>query len=473
MSDTTLHGGLAPARSPSAAQLYRAVWRWHFYAGLYVVPFLLILATTGLIMLCVSVLDGRDGEKRLRVAPSATTLAVSRQAEAALAAVPDGVLKQYMAPLGPTHAALFRVDAGGLARIVAVDPATGRVLDDWSRRAGWYDLADTIHGTLMLGWVGDRMVEIAAGFGIVLILSGLYLWWPRSTGGLRRMLVPDLALRGRGLFRTLHGTLGFYVSIVLFAFLLSGMAWTGIWGETIVQAWSTFPAAKWDNVPLSDVTHAAMNDGGLKEVPWALEQTPMPASGSSAGLDGVPEGTPVTIDSVAALARRLGFGADGRFELNPPLGETGVWTISQDSMSNDSHHPTSDRTVHVDRYSGRILADVGYADYSPAGKAMAVGIALHEGDMGLWNVALNTLFCLSVIALCVSGIALWWLRRPKGAWRLAAPPVPANLPVARGAALTALVVSLLFPLVGLTLIAVLVLDLLVLPRVPGLRRALG
>ncbi len=38
--------------TPSALgiKLYGAVWRWHFYAGLIVVPFLTFLAVTGLIM---------------------------------------------------------------------------------------------------------------------------------------------------------------------------------------------------------------------------------------------------------------------------------------------------------------------------------------------------------------------------------------------------------------------------------------
>jgi uncharacterized iron-regulated membrane protein len=34
-----------PALSGSA--LYAAVWRWHFYAGLFVVPFAVLLAITG------------------------------------------------------------------------------------------------------------------------------------------------------------------------------------------------------------------------------------------------------------------------------------------------------------------------------------------------------------------------------------------------------------------------------------------
>ena len=473
MTDASFTSAVLARRSSASATLYRAVWRWHFYAGLYVVPFLVMLAVTGLMMLWISVLDGREGEKSLSLVTVAAPVAISAQAKAAVAAVPDGVLKQYIAPLGEDRPALFRVDVGDEARMVAVDPSSGTVLDSWSRRAGWYDFANKVHGTLLIGTIGDRMIEIAAGFGIVLVVTGLYLWWPRSGEGLRRMLLPDLRARGRQLFKTLHGSVGFYVSVLLLAFLVSGMSWTGIWGEKYTQAWSTFPAAKWDNVPLSDTTHASMNHGATKEVPWALEQTPMPMSGSDAGMAGVPMGTPVDIDTVTALARTLGFGVDGRFQLNTPSGDTGVWTISQDSMSNDTARPTEDRTVHVDRNTGRVLADVRFADYSVAGKAMAVGIALHEGDMGVWNIALNTLFCLSVIFLAVSGVAMWWMRRPKGSFRLAAPPVPNDVPLAKGVVVLTLLLSFLFPLVGLTLLAVLTLDLLVVSRWPRLKALVG
>ena len=69
---------------------------------------------------------------------------------------------------------------------------------------------------------------------------------------------------------------------MLVFFLVSGLSWANIWGGKFVQAWSTFPAEKWDNVPLSDATHASMNHTPKEEVPWALEQTPMPESGSAA-----------------------------------------------------------------------------------------------------------------------------------------------------------------------------------------------
>ncbi len=465
-SMTSIDTAYPPAQArPGGNKFYFAAWRWHFYAGLFVIPFFCILAVTGMMMLWISWVDGRDGE-RTPVVPQAAALAVSAQAEGALGAVPGGTLKQYVAPRSAGLAAIFRVDRDGDANMVVVNPYTAEVLEIFPRRSGWYDFADGIHSELMLGVTGDRMLEVAASLGMVLIATGLYMWWPREAGW-RAALIPTFG-RGRALWRSLHGVLGFWISIVLVFFLVSGLAWTGVWGEKMVQAWSQFPAEKWDNVPLSDDIHASMNHD-RKEVPWALELTPMPASGSHAGHAGLAEGTVVDIDTLNALAREIGFKA--RYQLNLPAGETGVWTINRDSMNTDDTDPTSDRTVHVDQYTGNILADVRYADYSLAGKAMAVGIALHMGTMGLWSVLANTAVCLAVLFLCISAVVMWWTRRPAGAGgRLAAPPLPKDMPMWQGAVLIGLVVSLAFPLAGLTLIAVLALDGAILSRLPALRR---
>jgi uncharacterized iron-regulated membrane protein len=449
----------------SANKLYFAAWRWHFYAGLFVIPFLTVLAITGMAMLWIAWIDGRDGE-RTEVAPQAIVQPISAQADAAVSAIPNGVLKQYIAPRTNDVAALFRVDADGDATMIAIDPYTAQVIQTFPRRSGWYDFVDGIHGDLMLGVTGDRMLETAASLTLVLIATGLYLWWPREAGW-RHALVPTFG-RGRALWKSLHGVVGIWLSLFLVFFLISGLAWAGIWGGKMVQAWSQFPAEKWDNVPLSDETHASMNHD-RREVPWALEQTPMPASGSDIGAVGV-EGGIVTIDTVDALARDIGF--DARYQLNVPQADAGVWTISRDSMSTDSTDPMSDRTVHVDQYSGKILADVRYEDYSLAGKAMAVGIALHMGTLGLLSVLANSVVCLLVLFLCVSSVVLWWKRRPANAGRLSAPPMPKELPLWQGAALVGLGVSMAFPMAGLALLAVLTFDTLILSRLPKLRHSL-
>ncbi len=450
--------------------LYSATWRWHFYAGLYVIPFFIMLGVTGMAMMFISYFDGRDGEN-IHILPTGDVKSISAQADAVQASFKNGNIIEWINAKEANGVSVFRIKVEDRNHMVAVNPYNAEIEKTWIRQDGWYDFFNDIHGTLLLGDTGDRLIEIAAGLGIILVVTGVYLCWPRNGSSFRTILIPNFTARGRNLLKSLHSTIGFYGSVFMIIFLISGMAWTGIWGEKFVQAWSSFPAEKWSDVPLSDETHASMNHGAMKDVPWGLEKTPMPESGSNAGLDAIPDGIAINADSISEFAYLLGY--EGRFRIHYPNGKQGVWTISQDSMSNDSNDPTSDRTVHIDQYTGKILADINFADYSLPAKAMAVGIAFHEGDMGLWNLILNTVFCLSVIFLSISGVIIWWIRRPEKAGRLVAPPMPMNMPLWNGAIFTGLLLSLLFPLVGLTLLIVLILDLFIFPHLLFLKNAIS
>ncbi len=244
--------------------------------------------------------------------------------------------------------------------------------------------------------MGDRLIEIAASLGIGSHRDGLYLWWPRKGRSLGRALTPELSARRRPLWKSLHQTI-VRGSPSCRGVPAVGPSWAGNLGREVRAGLEHLPAAKWDAVPLSDATHASMNHGGEKRT--------LPL-GAGADADarlrivgrrpGLPEGEAPTLDGIVAFGRSLGF--DVRFQVNLPAGETGVLTLSRDTMSKDSHDPTSDRTIHVDqknRHIRKILADGKFEDYSLAGKAMAVSIPFHEGDMGWWNVIFNTLFCLS------------------------------------------------------------------------------
>ena len=459
--------GTRPSRHPG---FHAVAWRWHFFAGLYVVPFLTMLALTGAVMVFFTGFQTRLG-CTVQVTPQAVTLPVSAQADAVLALRSQATLREYIAPRASDEASWFVVERDGLTEAVAVDPHTAQVLHLVDKQDTVFAWAERIHGTLLIGDVGDRLIEVAAGLGIVMIVTGLYLWWPRGGTRWAQVLVPDLRLQGRLWWRSLHASVGFWISAVLFVFLLTGLSWTGVWGAQFAQPWGTFPAAKWDAVPLSDASHATLNSAGVKEVPWGLEQTPLPASGSAVGVVGVPAGQPVNLDTVAALAKQLGF--SGQNHIHLPKDATGVFTLSADTMSGDLKNPTQDRTVHVDQYSGRVIAEAAFSDYSLVAKGMAVGIALHQGDLGLWNAVLNLLFCAATVFLCVSGIVMWWKRRPARNWRLVAPPVPRDLPLWKTGAVVMCVVALAFPLSGAVLLAVLLLDWLVISRLPALKNRLN
>ena len=255
-----------------------------------------------------------------------------------------------------------------------------------------------------------------------------------------------------------------WTAIFLLGFLITGLAWSGIWGEKMVQAWDSFPAGKWGNppAPVSDQTYATLNNAG-KEVPWALEKKTMPASDPNTDEPRLIDNP--GLDDINQFARKIGF--DGRYQLNLPKGETGVWTISQDSISSDSPNPTADRTVHIDRYNGKVLADIRYADYSVFGKFMALGIALHMGTLGWWSILANIVLCLMLIFIAVSGVVMWWKRRPQGKG-LSAPDHQTPLP--RGALVLLLILGQCFPTAGAVMLAVLLLDRLVITRCKKLQQ---
>ncbi|MCX5514854.1 PepSY domain-containing protein [Kaistia algarum] len=444
---------------PAAAantRLYRAVWRWHFYAGLYVLPFLIMLAVTGGFMMIYSDRSNELGWVS-DVAVAGLPEPVSAQAKAAIAAVPGGLLATYIAPQATNRPAFYEMKQGDAYYAVAVDPYDGKVLatNDESRTPR--TIAEKIHGTLLLGDLGDRLIEVAASLSIVLIVTGLYLWWPRGATRLSRALLPNLSLKGRPFWKDLHKSIGVWTAVFLFLFMLSGLSWTGIWGDRYVKPWSGFPASKWDNIPLSDATHAALNHDILHEVPWALEATPLPASGSKAGSSAVAQ--PVTLDTVAQWAEANGFA--GQFKLSLPADPTGVFTVAYDGRNQDSALPSGDRFVHIDQYTGNILADVRYSDYSVVGKLMAWGIALHKGMAGPINFVFNLVYLTLILLLCVSGVAMWWKRRPAGGF---APPLYAkDFRLTFGVALIAIVLGVIFPLGGIALVGFAVFDFL-LPR---------
>ena len=230
----------------------------------------------------------------------------------------------------------------------------------------------------------------------------------------------------------------------------------------MVQAWSQFPAGKWgiEPTPESVITHGdALNDGKTKEVPWILELTPMPQSGTTLGDNGINPSEPMTLETVDRFARESGFA--GRYQLNFPKGKTGVWTLTQDSMSYDANSPFIDRTMHIDQYSGKILADIRYDDYNVFGKFMAVSIALHMGTVGLWSVIANIIFCLAVMGMCISGFVMWWKRRPSKVFALAPPP---KQPVWWTMAIPLLVIAAIFPTALAAIVAIYLLDFLLVSR---------
>jgi uncharacterized iron-regulated membrane protein len=451
--------------SSKRQKLHAAVWRWHFYAGIFVAPFLVMLPLTGLVMLAAGPLERWQLGPMLRNTPGDGAATHQARLDAARAAIRGGIAVRYLPGRTSAEATRVTVTVAGEPYSVFVDAGTARVRGVVQDSRLLHEVAHRIHGTLLMGDWGDRVVEVAASLGILLIVSGIYLWLPRS-GGFRRAWrigreTPRIA------WRDLHKATGAALAPMLGFYLVSGLAWTGVWGEKFVQAWSTLSAAQATPRGSASRTHGALDAGTTRVVPWNLEQAPMPTSAANGRVLG--EG--VTLDDAVAVARREGIGA--RFWVGLPDDERGVYTIAQTALNGDVTDPTRELLVHVDRYSGAVVGRTGWNDYDRVARAMAAGIPLHMGSLGGWNLVGAAAVCLATAMLGISGLVTWWLRRPARAFRLAAPPLPARVDVPLATWATAAILGILFPLAGATLVAVALLDWAVVSRVSVLKRALS
>jgi uncharacterized iron-regulated membrane protein len=173
------------------------------------------------------------------------------------------------------------------------------------------------------------------------------------------------------------------------------------------------------------------------------------------------------IDTAVEVAERQGL----RHPMTVAIPDGGQGVYSAIGYAFDD--PTDERTVHVDRFGGRVVSTYGYDDYPLLAKVVSQGIGLHEGrSFGLVNFWASALLCAAVVFMCLSGPLMWWRRRPRhrpGTPRSVGAP-RGRLPVkATPALLVGLVaLGLFLPLFGISLLAVLLVDQLVVRRLPGL-----
>lgn len=444
----------SPPAEGAPDALYRAFWRWHFYAGLLVMPILMLMAFTGGLYLFKDEIDGLVYRPLLVVPPAATSTPPQAWADAATRAVP-GRLVQLVAPAEATRSAKLVIETvNGSSRAVYVDPHNARLLGSMSD-GGVMQVITRIHSLDVAGPVFNVLIEVVAGWAIVMVATGVVLWWPRGQAG---GVVSIRAGPARRVFwRDLHAVTGVFAGGVIVFLAVTGMPWSAVWGQQVRKLTTD---AGWGR-PEAPASAAAWSHGPSHKpatlaVPWALQETDIHAHHH--------EGMGLSLDE--AVAGIDAAGLPRPYALSLPSDPGKAW-----SASYMPDRVEKMRTLYLDGGDGRVIADIGYGRFGPAAKAIEWGISVHQGQQfGLLNKLVMLSGCLTIWLLGVSALVMWWKRRPKG--RLAAPPRPVGR---RGyAALAAVVVPLaiLYPLVGASLIAVLTLDLVIRRIASAVRPAL-
>lgn len=482
MSQTTRTG-----KSP----LYLAVWRWHFYAGVFVIPLMLLLSVTGAMYLFKSEFEQWWYSDLLNVQPQAKRLAAERLVGIARQAFPEKSVMGYSpaasetasvrvllgpkrTPAAPQHeghegpavkrAAFLNTPPSAFERPyeVYLDPYTGRILGSLAPDDRFMQVVRTIHGKLLAGTWGELFVEMAAGWMAMLLISGIYLWWPREGTGVWGTLLPRWNVRERTFWKDMHSVPAFYTTVLLIFILATGLPWTVVAGGAIKMASGSSRegpaearADRFHSQPLA--SHSGSVQDWFASFPEAV----------GAKLRSIPPAKPgqISLDHVAVIAEANGLRHP--FQIAAPRGPHGVYSVR--TLPKD---PRESAFLHVDQYSGEVRGEFRFPRMNPVAKTVSVGIALHEGRLfGFWNQVLGVLACAGTFLLSISAAVMWWKRRPAG--RLGAPRLVRSFRAPRAILAISAGLSVFFPVTGVSLLSVLLFDRYLLPRFPRLRWVLA
>lgn len=410
--------------APGAGRgLYARLWRWHFFTALIVVPFVLWQSLTGLTYLWRDELSALLYPDLVRVSPATAPASLDAQLASVLVHHPAHALAAIEVPADAARATVFQFgDRNGLTYPAFVDPQGAAYLGSVPSTRWPGGISRGLHGGWPISPWGSYLLEVGACWAVVMILTGLYLWWPRQRSGWAGVLYPRLKAGSRLFWRDLHAVVGVYIALVALAFLFTALPWTTFWGGEV----------------LGRVQRATG-----QESPNGFYFAP------GRGATQVPDGVrALGLDELVAVARAAG--ARGTLEIQPA-------TAGSPVKVRDDHARAPDEVwLQLDARTGAVLTRVSWQQFPALPRLIAYGVDLHEGTyFGRVNQLFNTLVALALVWLSVTGFMGWYRRRPPG--EVAAPPRrPVRYPAALGVVAVAL--CLVLPLFGASVLFILLLD---------------
>ncbi|MBX7167660.1 MAG: PepSY domain-containing protein [Pirellulales bacterium] len=403
------------ARQASAGdRLYRIVWRWHFYAGMIVAPVLIVVAATGSLYIFKDELEAVLHPGVTRVDPTGERVSYEQQLAAARAAVPAnyriGLVQVFTDPGRATVLAM----AGDKFQFGYVDPYRGHYLGS-IEQGGFFDIVLQLHRQLFLGTTGRIVVELTTCWTIVLAVTGIYLWWPRKASQVWGVWLPRLRRNPYVVLRDLHAVSGIYLALIAIVISLTGLTYTLIWGSAPQYAAQRTDAYEMFSKPM-------------------LSQC-------------APEAQDLPIDRFIEIAQQRMPG--NNLTVWFPRAPNAVYLVT----ANNERGPQVNRMLFIDRASGEVLDDRHNSETKFMYQFGTWSFALHVGT--IWGMPSKVLWFVTCVILMVSpvtGVWMWWLRRPQGQMGL---PRRVDSRRPRWLVGTIAATSLLLPVLGLSVVALL------------------
>lgn len=262
---------------------------------------------------------------------------------------------------------------------VYVNPYTAEVIHVENTNREFFQIVLALHTHLLLGHkIGQPIVAYSVLIFVLLLVSGLILWWPKkwNAKALRRSFTVKWRAKTKRLNYDLHNVWGFYMLIPALILALTGLVFSFQWvADSFYFVFSGGQPKVVREVPLSQVQQ---------------DRSPVPMDRAFAGvLTAHPDADMISM----------------RFREK----DTVPFDFQVRKVKSRTYHF---EWAYYDRSSGRFLSSYGTADLNSGEKIRAMNFDLHVGSfMGMGGKILMFIASLICTSLPVTGFFIWYNRK--------------------------------------------------------------
>lgn len=280
---------------------------------------------------------------------------------------------------------------------LSVDPYTGRV-NGWAESPAFFGTVRKLHRWLLdpppskgEKSVGKAIVGVSTLALVLILVSGLILWIPRSRKALRNRLKVSYS-DGRRFWHDSHVTLGFYATLLLLVMALTGLTWSFGWYRTAAYALFGGPQR----------TAAAQEKPSRKADSGSRQSRERTAGREQGERQAETEARPF---DYAVWDEVL-----GQLTAHCTAYKTIVLTQTEAQVARQSAMRRIDRAT-FDPRSGRLVEITRYEETPRQQRLRGWFYAFHTGTWGgIWTKILYFLAALIGASLPLTGYWLWWRR---------------------------------------------------------------
>ena len=372
--------------------LFRAMWRWHFWSSLLITPVFLIACVTGMLLVFEHEIADWLDRDMTRVEVTAGKLEIPeslRSAHVSMLSGFPGYRIQFINVSDEVtdawHGILMPLEGEGPKFDVYFDPFADTLLGHRDRTRGFFPVMLRLHRNLFSGTPGRVIVETATCWGIVSVLTGVYLWWPRKRERLWGVWLPRFRGSTRVLLRDWHTVPGLPFTPFALLLLVSGLLFSPVWGTAYLVG-------------------NAVTEG----LPDFYLSPPQNKTSLGEGESGVDAG------AVFERAQQYFDFAESGFSMEVPDPTTSnAWQVASIPAS-----PFEPRAMaFVDGSDAEVLLHVGGADLPLRTHLTLLFYPVHVGT--LFGAPTQWLAFVTSLILSIStitGVWMWLRRKPSGSW---------------------------------------------------------